>query len=328
VVPYRRLPAFAASFACFVALPLLLAACGGGSDGNGPRFLLARPGGLSELRGAREKQIFELSQGAYLLDPAISPDGTHLAFGVQPPAGTKPGGGADFGSDLYISKRDGSESREVAHHASVGEFITSPAWLSQNELIFSVSGRDKAGLPDIRIETLNIDTGDRKRAFDWGVKLDLSEDRRSLVFVYLNPEEQVETLKMGDITSKQEKEIVPTEAGLAFISSPVFSPDAKRIAFAAANPGVYLPGYAGPNRYASVLHPTLQDVWTINADGTGLKRLSELAESALSLTWSEDGAFVYALGSQGFLQIDASTGNSKRIGDGLPQGQIRLLPRR
>lgn len=327
VICRRSIPA--EFFVWLFYLPVFLIACGdGGNAGDQPRFLLTRPGGLSELQGGRERRIFDLSQGAYLLDPAVSPDGQKLAFAVQPPAAIKPGGSSDFGSDLYISRKDGRESREVLHHATIGEFITSPAWLSQNELIFCVSGRDRAGLADIRIETLNLETLNHRRAFDWGVKLDLSADRRSLVFVYLNPDEQVETLMIGEIGSKKPRDLLSTDAGLAFIGAPVFSPDARRIAFAAANPGARVTGLGAPGLYASSVHPTLQDVWLVNSDGTGLRRLAELAESALSLTWSEDGTSVYALGSLDFLQIDVASGSSKRLGEGLPQGQIRLLPRR
>jgi Tol biopolymer transport system component len=111
----------------------------------------------------------------------------------------------------------------------------------------------------------------------------------------------------------------------------VWSPDGKRIAFAAADPSVtQRPAPANGIVFASfsLTHPFLQDVWLIDRDGANLHRLSELAESQPSLSWSPDGSTVYVMGGSGLWKIDVATGDRQQIGVGVQQGSILLLDSR
>ncbi len=63
----------------------------------------------------------------------------------------------------------------------------------------------------------------------------------------------------------------------------------------------------------------------MNTDGTGLRRLAEIAENMPSISWSGDGRTIYALGPSALWKIDAVSGKSDQIGQGIVLGQIVWL---
>ena len=68
-----------------------------------------------------------------------------------------------------------------------------------------------------------------------------------------------------------------------------------------------------------------EDVWIVNSDGTGLKRLAEIAENQPSLAWTSDGSTLFAVGATAFWKIDAASGKAQQAGSGVPLGQIIWL---
>jgi hypothetical protein len=65
------------------------------------------------------------------------------------------------------------------------------------------------------------------------------------------------------------------------------------------------PASTGPT---GASHPFAKDIWLINTDGSGLRRIGELAESAPSVTRSGDGGSIYVLGGAGIMSLDPATG--------------------
>ena len=155
--------------ACTLLLALIVpfaAFCGGDdkksddlSNATGPRFLVTNAKGMSERVGEREKLIVQFDDGAFVLDPAISADGKKIAFAVQHPATADSKGQVDFGADLWMSNRDGSGRKELVRHSAPGEFVTRPNWLPNGkQIVFDVRGTKPDGQPDLRVESLDLDT--------------------------------------------------------------------------------------------------------------------------------------------------------------------------
>lgn len=98
--------------------------------------------------------------------------------------------------------------------------------------------------------------------------LDVSPDGRTILFDL-----------MGDIYAVDAKggPAHPILRGMAFETQPVFSPDGSKIAFVSDRSGT-------------------ENIWVANADGTGLKRLSNDSDVTIyaSPVWSPDGDYVYA----------------------------------
>jgi Tol biopolymer transport system component len=309
-----------------------LASCSGDGSKNGgsgpsqPNHLQVNQRGLVERIGGRERVLVSTGEGAYVNGVAISPDGKRLAFVLQPPASTNAKGEIDFGADLYIANRDGSERKEIVHHSRNGEFIFAPAWLPDGEsLIYIVRGRDQIGLPDFRLESINLRDPKRVRLIDFAVDAALSHDGKSVAYVYYDPESSdPEQFLLQELGSKAApRSLVPADSGLLLIQSPAFSPDGSKIAFAASNLTARL--HAAAVAVNAAAHPTLQDIWVVNRDGSNLHKLAEIVESQPSVDWSADGNFIYALGGSGFWKVEVAGGAYQQIGPGEPGGLIKIL---
>jgi Tol biopolymer transport system component len=314
-----------------------LIACAGGSgpkdSGTGTgepglRFLLASDKGLSEFSDGKERSLVNFKDGSFLLDPIVSPDGKQLAFVRQEPATIKAiDGSVDFGSDLYVSQRDGSKEQLVLRHQAVAEFLRRPAWLADGSLLVAVHGRNAQGLSDRRIDAVDPRTGRRNRLIENAVDPAVGPDGASLLYLSIEPLSEAEELTVSSVTNLAQKQVLAgTRQGLALISSAVWSPDGTKVAFAAVDlnaPGSTLvPGR--PNA-AALAHPFAQDIWVVNRDGSDLRRLIELSDNQPSLDWSADGASIYALGATGFWRIEIATGRREQVGLGAPLGHIHLL---
>lgn len=312
-----------------------LVACSGGSGDGAPaagglRFLMASQEGLTEVTfGGPTRVLLKWNDQSYPLDPAISPDGKSLAFGLQPPAKAGAGGSVDFGSDIYVASRQGKDARKVARHQRVAEFLRAPVWISDTELLYTYRGRGAGGSgSDVRIERLDVKTGKSVRFIDSAVDPSVSRDGKWVVYVGVDPATQEEALLLASLDLSVKRTLVAASGKLALFSSQVFSPDGSKVAFAAIDLEQLQPGgLSAPGRlgvYAAP-HPFAGDVWVVNADGSGLKRLAEIAENMPSLTWSGDGSTVYALGGGAWWKIDAATGLAEQMAAGIPQAQIVWL---
>jgi Tol biopolymer transport system component len=315
--------------------PLLLAAglflptaaCGNnGPDGpdGGPRFLIAHENRLGQLTlGAREpKQLSQVGSAGYVLDPAVSPDGRNIAFVYEQAAHTRADGTLDFGSDLYLAGSDGAKPRPIVEHKDVGEYLESPAWLDGQTVYFGHRGIDQAaGRAFFRVERLNIASGARAVVLESAASPALTRDGHSLVYVAIDPETRLQSLLIGNPSGGDTNVLASVAEGFLTFESPAFSPDGSRVAFAATDLNIP-PESTGPS---GAFHPFAKDIWLIDKDGSGLRRIGELAESAPSITWSSDGGSIYVLGGSGIVRIDATTGVVTPVDPGRRGSDILLL---
>src|SRR5438067_118329 len=235
---HRRMPR-CAPFSALVLLLVVAVACGGGSkpaEKTGDHFLLANQSALSEATPAGiSRALIKFDDASYLLDPAVSPDGQRLAFARQTPAKSLPNGAVDFGSDLYVADREGKNAKEVLHHAAIAEFIRSPAWLSSTQLLITVEGQTPDKLPDFRTEILDLGSGSRRRLIDGAINAALSPDGKQIVYVNVDPLTQEESLIATDKNVSAKRTLAAGNSGLGLFTSPVFSPDARSVTFAAVD---------------------------------------------------------------------------------------------
>jgi Tol biopolymer transport system component len=109
------------------------------------------------------------------------------------------------------------------------------------------------------------------------------------------------------------------------LAFPRFAPDGERLAFAAVGGpitvrgrvGERLPAF-GPNIAAA--HGLPWDLWEIRVDGSGLRRLTEVAEDDPALAWSPDGRWLAFNGGSGVYVLDAVTTALYRISEAVGFG--------
>ena len=321
----------AALLAC--GLVLALACSGDGKQAAGQaaglRLLVAGETGLSELEGGRLRKLVTFPDGSFILDPVASPDNARLAFIRQPPSSVSPGGSVDFGSDLYVSRRDGSDARLLLKHSVPAEFLRTPAWLTDGRILVTVRGRDERGAAALSIDAVDALSGQRTRWADNAIDPALSPDGRGVLFSTVDPETRFEQVVVADaIDGGNRRALAGTGQGLSLISSAVWSPDGARIAFAAVDlnaPVIVETPSSLPTTTGRYVHPFAQDIWVINSDGSGLRRLAELTDNQPSIDWSDDGKSIYSLGVTGFWRVDAASGEREAVDVALPLGHIRRV---
>ena len=300
-------------------------------DGDA-RFFLARRNVIENITlGGEQSDMVRLDGNVNILEMALSPNGSQLAFVVELPAYTDENGELDFGADLYVSDIDGGNLRLVAEHSAVGDYFEAPAWLNDTTLIVGWRGLD-AGGSFSRIETVTLDTGTTDVVLTDAAMGNLSPDRLSIVYTAVDPQTRVQRLVIeGLATDDEPRVLVDENAGLALFSAIAFSPDESQIAFAAVDLVGAAPPPMPPPRGAfavpalSTTHPFAQDVWLINVDGTGLHRVADIAENMPSVSWSADGRSLYVLGPGYLWRLDPATGDAEMLRESGERGAIIWL---
>jgi Tol biopolymer transport system component len=245
-------------------------------DGSGVRRLTGK-----HERGAKEVDLF----------PAWSPDGTRVAF-----TSTRDHRDAWLPSfEIYVVDADGTHARRLTYD-QIGEFRLH--WTEDDRLAFSSCWGEHEGRK-CRFETLGADG--TRRAHLFGVPPEaalfygsaLSRDGSKLAFArprlgnrpvwqgedgwlyaWLNPE-----LYVSGPDGSGERRLT-RHPGLDL--SPVWSPDGSKIAFESDRDrnadcvGRECAGYA-------------RELYLVNADGTGLRRLTRTRASEHYAAWSPDG---------------------------------------
>jgi TolB protein len=189
--------------------------------------------------------------------PRYSPDGEHLAFVAASDDGIE---------DLYIAGQDGSNPRIVA--ASPGEPEGAPAWSPDGSTIAFSSRRDgNWEIYTVRPDGTELRRLTRDEAFDaapvWAPDgsgmIAFASDRGGVdshLYLMAHDGSGVRRLTFGD------------DEG-----SPDWSPDGRRIVYA---------GFSSGNA----------DIWTIEADGSGARRLTRSEIFEYTPRWSPDGRWI------------------------------------
>lgn len=287
-------------------------------------YILASGAKLQDvLLGGESRDVVSFDDGSTLMDPALSPDGKRIAFIRQEPVKNLPGGQIDFGADLYVVNRDGSGLKEIAHHTALTEYIRVPSWFDAGHLLFSIRGRTPEANADYRIERIDLTSGQRTRIVANAVDPSVTPGATQMLYISVETSKTRETVFLAGPDGSGAKDLLPPLPVLTLIGSAVMSPDGTRIAFAAGDLlGTIAPPRAMAAPAGMAMHPFFQDVWLINADGTNLRRIAEVVESSLSLSWSPDGKWIYAMGTAKFRRVDPVTGDITILGEGAPVAGI------
>ena len=218
--------------------------------------------------------------------PAWSPDGTRISFRRG-----NPGKGGGLETTIYVADSDGTDVTTVTpdtYGEASGEG-GAPVWSPNGHLLaFDTLGGiyviqpDGSGLRRVSMYEGEFACYDLQPSW--------SPDGTKLVFAALcdGGNEGIWTVT---VDGSDRTQLLAPDKELVDLSQPVWSPDGTRIAFRgvtkvqatedlpASQPG---PGpVTGDYRY---------DIWVMNADGTGRKRLTDSSAVFADPAWSPDGS--------------------------------------
>lgn len=326
--------------AASIAFAFTLASCGGDGDDRGA-LLIARGDAVGTwsiieydiASGSESTLVTPPADRVALRDPALSPDGTRIAFVALPPL-QQTDGVLDVHSDLWIAARDGSGARVAYQHSRPNELMERPQWLDDTRVLVVVrsanSPTDFASFK-YRLERVHVETGERATVRDDVLAHGLSRDRAEMV--YAKWALAGVTIERARSDGGDASVVVAADAGLRDFDSPRFSPDGKTIALSARDEGDVL-APASPERLVSArphspsMHSSAEHVFLVPADGGSATEISGFEEDGITVAWDRGGDHLYVFGEKGLYVYDAEASTVTRLADGFGHTQIVWAPSR
>jgi Tol biopolymer transport system component len=220
---------------------------------------------------------------------------------------------------LFLVPAAGGASRPLALHDSPGASLTLPMFAADGRAVYYSATPYTTGpaatSAQPRIQRISTDGGAPATVVESATSPAPAADGRMLA--YLQVSNRGDALWLANVDGSDGHEVVPASRflGLAY---PRIAPDGRQIAFAATLdlPSVPTPGTPRAPfawRPAREAHGLPWDVWLVNLDGSGLRRLTYLVEDDPSLAWSPDGHWLAIQGGFGLTLVDASSGRTERL---------------
>lgn len=234
------------------------------------------------------------------------------------------------GSDLQVVAASGGDPVTVLPADGEDTSFTEPVWTADgSSLIYSAVVRvpdSRLGETTNQIERINATGGRREVLVADGFSPALSRDGRQMAFLRAS-----QPLSGGEVTlwvadaNGSSPRVVLSDRRFESLAFPRLAPSGDRVAFV----GVGGPGPARrtPSRLLSLAprvsaHGLPWDLWEVRLDGSGLRRLTELAEDDPSIAWSPDGRWIAFQGGTGLYLIDAATTDYYHVNDVVAFGGI------
>ncbi len=300
---------------------------------------------LREMKSGKETKLCSAPEGLFVTYPAWSPDGKQYIYALDSPfIGNV---AANWGSDFYLADASGGNRRLLLKHEQPGVELESPSWTPDGKTIvysyfltkYDAQGQYQGQTYEAR--TIDVASGAVTTLAKDANSTDLCRDGSKLTYVNFNDTDFTSYgIWVADASGQNGKAIVNSSTGMQAFFAPRFSPDCKQIIFAAVGGGIRQIDPApkgGGNLLTRLLAPLLPaaasahgapwDLWLVNVDGSGLKRITNLNEDLPFLEWAADGQSVVFIGTNGLYQMSPDGANIKKIGQGAVHGQISWFQR-
>ena len=267
--------------------------------------------------------------GGYSEYPTFSPDGQRIAFVEITPApltATLP----LPTSALYVMNADGSDLKPVWKPAQglLGLFAWSPDGQS---LLVAANGLGATASADasrqLAILRLDLATGAQQPLLADALDPALSRDGKQLAFLKLDADGYTMSLNIAAPDGSGARELIDGVAFQGFYA-PRFTPDGKQIVVAAiGGPETDTSGNpikaSAPSAIGRLLgwfapataeaHGLPWDMWIVNTDGTGLRRLTFVNEDLPMAAFSPDGKQIAIMGLGGIYLMAPDGSQLRRI---------------
>lgn len=266
----------------------------------------------------QKQEVYSFPEQSFPSTPAVSPDGSRVAFSVFT-FGKGPEDPA-YGTDLYLMKADGTDPQIFLAHEAAAETFTDPAWSADGSMIY-FTRRSPGG--EYSIERIRLDTSERKVVVESAQYPTLSADGQYLAYVSLGEPSQGAQLVVAGVEGANPRPVLK-DLGFLSVGMPRFGPTGSQMVFAgvpqnAPSPAAQQrPGlFDWARTRVARAHGVPWDLWLINADGSGLRQLTNIQEDFPIATWSPDGGWIGFKGEMGLYVVDVAEGKVRRVTDDL-----------
>ncbi len=217
-----------------------------------------------ELATGARRQITRPTKLAHDFFPAVSPDGTRVAFVRQSSASV---------SDVYVVDRRSGREQRITND---GREVRGLAWLPDSRTLLFSSARNNAQ----QLWTVAAVAGAKPTAFaaPGGSVLGpaVSRDGRLLVFTAATVNLNLWRQRLGPSVTGEAA--IPVALSTGANMFPRYSPDGRKLAWASDRTGGW-------------------EIWVANADGSGAVQMTQLAEKSNGRMlgtprWSPDGKWI------------------------------------
>lgn len=303
--------------ALLVALlvPILLGSSCGGDDASGPELIYGSPEGIVKrsVQGDGREILVEPPPRSTIANPALSPDGTRMAYTVGNPLRPENGvlGG---GADLWIANSDGSEPVLVYEHRLHTEVVTSVAWLDDARLLAVIrflEGVPPASRSIFTLTRIDATTGERADLIPGVLSFGLSPDGMRVAYVKLESIEE-QPLYVSNIDGSNPQRLLDSESGFGGFVSPVFSPDGSTL-------------YFGGHEESEGEHDHSRgDLLSVSSSGGTPVKVASVEASEPGLAIDREGTHIYALGG-GLFDVVLDTGSVSELEDVVSAGGLAVV---
>jgi mono/diheme cytochrome c family protein/Tol biopolymer transport system component len=299
-----------------------------------PPIVFARQGNIwrSPGNGGALQQITNLKNDAYAEYPTIAPNGGTIAFVAITPApitATLP----LPSSTLYVMNVDGTNIRAIWQPDQ--GLLGMPTWAGDSQsLVIAANGvklpQSGAAQPtarDLQIVRIDLATSAKQPLLNDVLDPSISRDGTQLAYLKLSDDGYTMSLNVAAPDGSGSHELIAGKDFQGFYA-PRFSPDGKQIIVAAiGGPQTDAQGLPIKASVPSALDrllgmfepPTAEahglpwDLWVVNSDGSGLRRLTSFYEDLPMAAFSPDGKQVAVMGLGGIYLMEADGSRLRRI---------------
>ena len=285
-----------------------------------PPGVLARGGTIMRSDGRGEPQpLTTLPQDTYAEYPAVSPDGSQVAFVVvipQPITSTA----LLPAAALYVAPASGGPARQVLRAETL---LGAPRWLPDGQrVLLPISGLtpDPKVPGDIGAAVLEVEiaSGSQTTLLRNALDPTVSPDGKRLAYLSVSPDGFTQQLMLAALDGSGVRPLLADPAFQSFYA-PRFTPDGTRVIVAAVG-GPPTAQTAPPNGWLSWLEPPTAaahglpwDLWVVDVASGRPHLLAQLGEDLPLVSFTADDREIVVMAAGGVYRMNLDGSKLRRI---------------
>jgi Tol biopolymer transport system component len=318
-----------------VALSLVLSSCqvlnrSDAAQGAAGKIAWPKDGDLwvYELPSKQQTKITNLpSAGAAVTGASWSPDGQRVVYSQF----WRRPNERSSGADIMVANADGSNAQVFAERDAASTVLETPIWMPSGRVYYTIRRVDN-GRENVSI-VRQTEGGQPEAVMENAYDPAPSPDESTLIYVRsTRTGQQMLKKTMGE--SGDGCELLSDQV-FQYLSLPRISPDGTRVAFGGSGEPNMGPSGCGGDPHSSApaaapggldlgallqpdtayAHGLPADVYSMNLDGSDMKRIADIKDDDPTVAWSPDGTKLAIFGVAALFLVDAKGGPTEKLTD-------------